>query len=289
LSGHRFAATIVYAVTTGEEQATDGGRLLAKIAVQKGWRVEAMLNNDIIGGSLGADGQINDHVVRLFSEGTKDIETPNQALSRKYGGGENDSPSRNLSRFVADMAGQYVPDLRPRLIYRADRFARGGDQIDMQAAGFPAIRLTEAVENYAHQHQDVRTEGGVAYGDTLAVIDFPYLARMVRLNLVSLASLASAPPPPTGVKISGAISDDTTLTWTAAPGAAGYRVWWRETSDPAWRQSRDAGAATTLTLKGVDIDDFVFGVSARSADGYESPVEFPGYAGAFAAPAPVAK
>jgi len=139
----------------------------------------------------------------------------------------------------------------------------------------------EADENYTRQHQDVRTEGGVAYGDGLTGIDFAYLARTVRLNVASLACLASAPPPPANLKIGGAVTPDTTLSWTAVPGAVGYHVWWRETSAPGWSQSRDAGAATSLILKGVNIDDFTFGVSAVSADGYDSPIEFPGFAGAF--------
>ncbi len=267
---------------SGEEQGLYGGQLLAKIAAQKGWQVEAVLNNDIIGNSHGLDGRVVDHEVRVFSEGTKDTETKAQATTRKYAGGELDSPSRNLSRFIADVADAYVPDLHVRLIYRADRFGRGGDQLPMQEAGYPAVRVTEADENYTRQHQDIRNEGGVAYGDVVAGIDFPYLARVVRLNVASLAALASAPPPPTQVRVAGAVTPDTTLSWKASPGAAGYEIHWRETSAPAWQDSRDAGAGTTLTLKGVNIDDFTFGVSARSADGYDSPVEFPGFAGAFA-------
>lgn len=281
LSGHRFKATIVYAVLSGEEQGLYGGQLLAKVAAQKGWQVEAVLNNDIIGNSHGSDGRVVDHEVRVFSEGTKDVETQAQAQARKYSGGEVDSPSRNLSRFIAEVADAYVPDLKARQIYRADRFGRGGDQIPMQEAGYPAVRVTEADENYTRQHQDVRVEGGVAYGDVVAGIDFAYLARVVRLNVASLASLASAPPPPANLKIAGAVTPDTTLNWTAVTDAAGYTVHWRETSAPVWAQSRDAGAATHLVLKGVNIDDFAFGVSARSADGYDSPIEFPGYAGAF--------
>ena len=281
LSGHRFPATIVFAVLSGEEQGLYGGKLLAQVAAQKGWKVEAVLNNDIIGNSHGSDGAMVDDVVRVFSEGTKDTETAAQAKARKYTGGELDSPSRNLSRYIADVADQYMPDLHARQIYRADRFGRGGDHEPMQEAGFPAVRLTEADENYTRQHQDVRTEGGIAYGDAVSGIDFNYLARVVRLNIATLASLASAPPPPSSLKIAGAVTPDTTLSWQAAPGATSYKVWWRETSEPKWGNSRDAGAATTLTLKGVNIDDFTFGVSARSADGYDSPVEFPGFAGAF--------
>jgi hypothetical protein len=161
----------------------------------------------------------------------------------------------------------------------------------MQEAGFPAVRVTEADENYTRQHQDVRTEGGVAYGDVAAGVDFPYLARVTRLNVLTLAALALAPAPPTNLKITGAVTADTTLTWTPSPGASDYRVWWRETTDPRWSENRSTAGAASFTLKGVNIDDYFFGVSSVSAEGYVSPVEFPGPVGAFvperaAAPAP---
>jgi hypothetical protein len=286
LSRHRFPATLVYAVLSGEEQGLYGGKVLADYARSQGWRVEAVLNNDIVGDTHGQDGLVEDKTVRVFSEGTRASEPPAQAELRKRIGGELDSPSRNLSRFMAGIADAYVPDLHVRMILRADRFGRGGDQAPMQEAGYPAVRVTEADENYARQHQDLRTEGGVRYGDVIEGVDFPYLAKVARLNAVTLAALASAPPPPTGVKISGAVTPDTTLTWSPAPGAADYRVWWRETTAPQWTDSRASGGALSLTLKGVNIDDFFFGVSSRSADGYDSPVEFPGPVGAFFPEAP---
>ncbi len=281
LSQRRFPATIVYAVLSGEEQGLYGGKVLADFAKAKGWRVEAVLNNDIVGNSHGSDGRMIDSYVRVFSEGVRADETPAQATSRRRTGGEVDSPSRNLARFVQTLAPYAGPGFSARMILRADRFSRGGDQLPMQEAGYPAIRLTEADENYTRQHQDARVEGGVNYGDVLTGVDFAYLAKVTRLNIVALAALASAPPPPTDVKIAGAVSPDTTLTWTLSPGATGYRVWWRETTAPTWTESRDAGDAATLTLKGVNIDDYTFGVSARTADGWESPVEFPGVVGAF--------
>jgi hypothetical protein len=151
----------------------------------------------------------------------------------------------------------------------------------MLEAGYPAVRVTEAAENYTRQHQDVRAEGGIAYGDVISGVDFPYLAQVTRLNAITLAALASAPAPPQEVKIEGAVKADTTVSWAASPGAAGYRVWWRDTTAPRWDHSREAGEATSQTLKGVVIDDWFFGVSAVSRDGFESPVEFPGPAGAF--------
>jgi Zn-dependent M28 family amino/carboxypeptidase len=285
LSRRKFPATIVYAVLSGEEQGLYGGQILADYAKAKGWRVEAVLNNDIVGNTHGQDGRIEDKVVRVFSEGTRANESAAQSAERRRNGGEADSPSRNLARFIQTISEENRPGLIVREIWRADRFGRGGDQAPMQAAGFPAVRITEGDENYTRQHQDVRTENGIAYGDVISGVDFTYLAKVTRLNALTLAALASAPPPPMDVKISGAVTADTTLTWVAVPGAARYRVWWRDTVEPSWTHSRDAGAATTLTLKGINIDDYDFGVSAVAADGSQSPVEFPGQVGAFVAAA----
>jgi Zn-dependent M28 family amino/carboxypeptidase len=281
LSKHKFPATIVYAVLQGEEQGLYGGRVLAAYAKAHGWRVEAQLNNDIIGNTHGIGGEHIDTFARVFSEGTRPGETPQETRARRLGGGEDDSPSRNLARFIAALTEHELPGFSLKMIYRADRFSRGGDQGPMQEAGYPAVRLTEATENYNRQHQDVRIENGLAYGDALDGVDFPYLAQVTRVNVAALAALASAPPPPTAVTITGAVSDDTTVSWSPAPGAATYRIWWRETSAPRWTSHKDAGAATTLKLDHVNIDDWVFGVSAISADGWESPVEFPGVVGAF--------
>jgi Zn-dependent M28 family amino/carboxypeptidase len=292
LSRHRFAATIVYAVLSGEEQGLYGGKVLADYARTRGWRVEADLNNDIVGNTTGLNGVHDATHVRIFSEGTKAVETPGEADRRRYNGGEVDSPSRNLARYMEALSGRYVAGLSVRMIYRTDRHGRGGDQVRMVEAGYPAVRLTEAAENYTRQHQDVRVEDGIAYGDVIGGVDFPYLAKVTALNAVTLAALASAPAPPTGVKISGAVSDDTTLSWQPAPGAARYRVWWRPTTAARWTFARDAGAATKLTLKDVVIDDWFFGVSAVAAGGFESPVEFPGAPGSFGSeppPAPAAK
>jgi hypothetical protein len=226
--------------------------------------------------------------VRVFSEGTKAVETPAQADRRRYNGGEVDSPSRELARYMDRLADRYLTNLDVKMVYRTDRFGRGGDQVPMLEAGFPAVRVTEAAENYTRQHQNVRVEKGVAYGDVISGVDFPYLAQVTRLDAVTLAALASAPAPPADVKIAGAVSDDTTVSWTASPGAVGYRVWRRDTTDPQWRFSRWAGPGTSLVLKDIVIDDWFFGVSAVSADGLASPVEFPGPAGAFVS-APAAK
>jgi hypothetical protein len=281
LSKHRFAATLVFAVLSGEEQGLYGGKVLADYAHAHNWRVEADLNNDIVGNSEGTNGVRDATHVRVFSEGTRATETPEEANRRRYNGGEVDSPSRNLARFIDLMAGRYLTNFDVKMVYRTDRYSRGGDQVRMLEAGYPAVRVTEAVENYNRQHQDVRVENGIRYGDVIEGVDFAYLAQVARLNIVSMAALASAPAPPGGVTIAGAVSSDTTVTWRAVPGAASYRVWWRGTTEPQWNNHRDAGAATTLKLENIVIDDYFFGVSAISSDGYESPIVFPGVAGAF--------
>ena len=281
LSRHKFPATIVYAVLSGEEQGLYGGKVLADYAKAQGWRVEAMLNNDIIGNTHGMDGKVEANTVRVFSEGTRPGETEKEAAQRRRSGGELDAPSRNLSRYLAGIADDYLPGFKVRMIYRADRFGRGGDQEPMQIAGYPAVRLTEADENYTRQHQDVRVENGVHYGDVASGVDLPYLAEVTRLNATALAALATAPPPPTGVKITGAVTADTTLAWDPAPGALAYKVWWRETTAPFWQHSQPVQSGAAATLKGVNIDDFFFGVSSVGARGLESPVEFPGAIGAF--------
>ena len=281
LSQHRFDATLVYAVLSGEEQGLLGGKILADYAQAQGWRVEANLNNDIVGNSEGQSGVRDTTRVRVFSEGTKTVETEAQEERRRYNGGEVDSSSRNLARFVDGMADRYLTNFDVEMIYRTDRYGRGGDQVEMLRHGFPAVRISEGAENYDRQHQDLRTENGVAYGDTIDGVDFAYLGQVARLNIVAMAALANAPASPLGVTIEGAVKPDTTVKWQAVPGAAGYRVWWRSTTAPQWTHSRWAGTATELTLPGVVIDDFFFGVSAVSSDGYESPVVFPGPAGSF--------
>jgi Zn-dependent M28 family amino/carboxypeptidase len=286
LSRYKFPATIVYGVLSGEEQDLYGGTLLADYAKAKGWRVEADLNNDIVGATRGQNGLVNNTRLRLFSEGTRDTETAEDAKQRRFEGGEDDSASRNVARYAKAVAESYMPNWTVALVYRLDRFGRGGDHSAFNELGMPAVRFTENAENYRHQHQDLRTEGGVEYGDTLANLDFAYLAKVTATNALAAASMASAPPPPTNVKIDGAVTSDTQLSWTASreSPAAGYRVYWRDTTEAAWTHSRDAGKGEALTLANVAIDDFAFGVASVSADGFESPVVFPGAAGAFWAP-----
>jgi Zn-dependent M28 family amino/carboxypeptidase len=293
LSKHKFPATLVFAVLSGEEQGLLGGKVLANYAKAQGWKVEADLNNDIVGNSRGISGLIDNTHVRIFSEGTKAVETPEQANGRRYNGGEVDSPSRNLARFMDVLADRYLTNFDVKMVYRTDRFGRGGDQVPLLEAGYPAVRVTESVENYDHQHQTLRTENGKFYGDTIEGVDFTYLAQVTRLNTIAMATLASAPKPPSDVKIGGAVGADTKVSWAPTPGAAGHRVWWRSTTEPTWTASRWVPQGETVTLKDVVIDDYFFGVSSITANGWESPVVFPGPNGAFenlaAAPAPVSK
>jgi len=285
LSKHKFKATIVYGVLSGEEQGLYGGKVLADYAKAQGWRVETDLNNDIVGNTHGQDGVNDNTTVRVFSEGTKSVETAEQAKDRRYHGGEIDSPSRNVARFMADIADRQLTNFRVRMVYRTDRYGRGGDQVPFLEAGYPAVRVTEAHENYTRQHQDLRTENGIRYGDTIDGVDFAYLAQVARLNALTLAALAAAPAPPAGVDIEGAVASDTTIHWQPVEGAAGYRVWWRDTLSPQWQHSRWVGDATKITLKDIVVDDAFFGVSAVSADGFASPIVFAGTAGSFASEA----
>ena len=285
LSRREFPATLVYAALSGEEQGLHGGRILAAYARAQGWDVLAVLNNDIVGNSRGMAATVEDRV-RVFSEGVRSNESETIAAARRSVGGEVDSPSRNLARYLDAIAQAHMPDFDVSMIYRRDRFSRGGDQVPMVEAGFPAVRITEAAEHYHRQHQDLRTENGIVYGDTIDGVDFAYLARVTKLNAMTMASLASAPRPPREVKIDGAVSANTTVTWTASDGAASYIVWWRDTTSLVWQHSKTVPASeTTAALEKVVIDDWFFGVQAVSADGYASPVQFAGVVGAFFPPA----
>src|ERR1700722_16918087 len=272
LSRYKFPATLVYGVLSGEEQGLYGGKVLADYAKAQGWRVEADLNNDIVGATRGQNGVVDNTRLRVFSEGTRDTETAEEAKQRRSQGGENDSASRNVARYAKAVAERYIPNWTVALVYRLDRFSRGGDHSAFNELGFPAVRFTENAENYRHQHQDIRTESGVGFGDTIANVDFAYLAKVTATNALTAASMASAPPPPVNVKVACAVTPDTQLSWTASPGspAAAYRVHWRDTSEAAWTHARDAGQSVTLTLANVAIDDFAFGVASVSADGFES-------------------
>ncbi|MDX1442258.1 MAG: M28 family metallopeptidase [Gammaproteobacteria bacterium] len=286
LSKYEFNASIVYAALAGEEQGLFGGKILAAKAKKEGWRVEAVLNNDMIGNISGINGITDNTTARIFSEGTRVVETDEEARIRRFTGGEVDSPSRNVARYVDRMADQYIRNLDTMMIYRLDRFGRGGHHRPFNAEGFPGVRIMETNEHYDRQHQDLRTEDGIEYGDTIDGVNFPYAAKLTALNAVSLAGMAWAPPPPANVEIEGAVQPDTTLRWERpsdemAPNLAGYKVYWRLTTEPQWTKSVYVGDVTEHTLENVVIDNYFFGVAAVSEDGHESPVVFPGPNGSF--------
>jgi len=296
LSKHKFPGTIVYAALSGEEQGLYGGKVLAAYAKAQGWNVIANLNNDIIGNSCGSDGVCNDKVVRVFSEGPRWQGHEQLAKDLRSLGGENDAPSRNISRYLDSLADRLNIGLDVMQVWRNDRFGRGGDHTEFLNAGYPAVRFSVAVENYNWQHQDLRTENGIKYGDTIENMDFPYLEKITKLNVAALAAVASAPPPPEA-RVEGAVSTDTKIDWAHVPGAAGYVVHWRRTDASTWQnESRQASRPvpddlmdelaagklhTEVTYQGLRVDDWVFGVSSLSADGFESPVASAVPGGAF--------
>jgi hypothetical protein len=268
-------ATIVFALLSGEEQGLMGGRLLAETAKERGWKVSAMLNNDIVGGTLGTDGRKVDNVVRVFSEGIRASEDLAAHMARRNSGGEDDGPSRALMRYADTLAARVYPDVALDVfgVRRPDRFARGGDHLPALELGFPAIRYTVGVENYHHQHQDVRTENGIEYGDTVDKMDFDYLSKVTMLNVLTATALADAPPAPSSATLGGAVTSNTTVTWDASPRAHAYRIYQRRADAQDWSFVRELQGTETL-LEGLIVDDHFVGVSALSAQGAESTITF---------------
>ncbi|MBO6503574.1 MAG: M28 family metallopeptidase [Kordiimonadaceae bacterium] len=289
----KFPGTIVYAGLSGEEQGLYGGQILAAHAQEQGWRVMGVLNNDMIGNSAGINGVVNNTTARVFSEGTRDNETEREARMRRFMGGEVDSPSRNIARLVDRLADEYIPNLDVMMIYRLDRFGRGGHHRPFNEAGMPGVRIMETNEHYDRQHQDIRTENGREYGDVVEGVDFDYARKLTALNVVTLASFAGAPPFPADVTLEGAVRPSTTIKWQVrgderqTANLRAFKVYWRLTTDSQWRWSRTVAAdARELTLENIVIDNYFFGVAAVANDGLESPVVFPGPMGAFEAPVP---
>lgn len=272
LSKYTFNGSIVYAALAGEEQGLFGGRIMANQVQKDGWRLKAVLNNDMIGNIEGVNGVINNTTARIFAEGTRVTETTDEARTRRFTGGEVDSPSRNLARYIDKIADQYIENLDTMVIYRLDRFGRGGHHRPFNDLGFPGIRIMETNENYTRQHQDLREEDGIKYGDTLDSVNFDYAAKLTGLNAVSLAAMAWAPNPPANVKIKGAVQPSTTLMWDIAdtaqnPQLSGYKVYWRHTDAPQWEFSKFVGKVNEATLENVVIDNYFFGVASVNNDG----------------------
>jgi len=287
LTKYEFPSSIIYAGLSGEEQGLFGGQIVAEYAIEEGWRIKAVLNNDMIGNIKGINGVIDNTTARVFSEGTKAVETEREGRIRRFTGGEVDSPSRNIARYVDKMADLYIPNLDIMMIYRLDRFGRGGHHRPFNGVGIPGVRIMETNENYNMQHQDLRVEDGIKYGDTMEGVDFDYAAKLTNLNAVVMAAMAWAPNPPVNVRISGAVRPSTTLSWDALneeenPQLGGYKIYWRYTDHNQWQWSVSVPAdVTEFTLENVVIDNYYFGVASVSKEGFESPVVFPGPIGSF--------
>jgi Peptidase family M28 len=264
----KFPATIIFLTVAGEEQGLNGSKHFAQMAKQQGWKIEAVLNNDIVGGNLGPGQDAG--VVRLFSEGLPAVATEAEIKRIRALGGENDSTSRELARYVADVGRSYDAGVKPLLIFRLDRFLRGGDHYSFNQQGFAAVRFTEFREDFNRQHQNVRTENGIDYGDLPKYVDFEYVSHVAKLNAGTLASLASAPTAPTNVKlVTKNLDNDTTLTWEPSPRASAYEVVWRSTNAADWEYSQTISSGTRATLK-VSKDNVIFGVRAVDAAGHRS-------------------
>ena len=275
LSGYSFDNSIVYAGLSGEEQGLFGGRGLAEYAKEQNWDLIGVLNNDMIGNIRGVDGVISNRDFRIFSEPVPPNETERQRRARRFYGGEVDGISRQLARYVYRTTRTYMPEMNPMLIYRLDRFGRGGHHRPFNDAGYAGIRIMEAHENYTQQHQDIRVENGIEYGDRLKFVNFGYAAKLTAVNAISLASLGWAPPAPAKVEIGGVVEPSTRLRWEPVEGAKGYMVYWRDTTSPTWDHYRYVENTTDVTLDGIVIDNYFFGVAAIGKDGHESPVVFP--------------
>ncbi|MAN58675.1 MAG: peptidase M28 [Flavobacteriaceae bacterium] len=275
LSKYSFEASIVYLGLSGEEQGLFGGKGFADWAKAQGWEIIGVLNNDMIGNITGVDGVISNRDFRIFSEPVPPTETEQERQARRFYGGEVDGSSRQLARYVHKTTQTYMPEMNPMMIYRLDRFGRGGHHRPFNDLGWPGVRIMEAHENYTQQHQDIRTEDGIEYGDKLKFVNFDYAAKLTAVNAITMANLAWAPPAPEKVAIGGIVEPSAKLKWDSVPGAAGYKIYWRDTTSPTWDYSRYVGNVTEFTLDGIVIDNYFFGVAAVNENGSESLVVFP--------------
>ena len=274
LSKYKFESSIIYVGLSGEEQGLFGGAGLAKYAVDKGWDIIGILNNDMIGNITGVDGVIDNRSFRIFSEPVPSNETERARTMRRFYGGEVDGISRQLARYIHKNVKMYMPEMNPMMIYRLDRFGRGGHHRPFNDLGFAGIRIMEAHENYTQQHQDIRTENGINYGDTFEHVNFGYAKKLTAVNAINLASLAWSPAAPKEVFIGGVVEANARLKWSDVAGAKGYKIYWRDTTSPTWDNSRYV-ETTQFILEGIVIDNFFFGVSAVGKNGHESVVVFP--------------
>ncbi len=277
LSNYTFENSIIYVGLAGEEQGLFGGKGLAAYAQEQGWEIIGILNNDMIGNIRGVDGVIDNRTFRIFSEPVPANETELQRNARRFYGGEVDGISRQLARYVHKTVTEFMPEMNPMMIYRLDRFGRGGHHRPFNDVGYAGIRIMEAHENYVMQHQDIRVENGIAYGDVIEGVDFEYAKKLTAVNAINLASLAWAPPALKKLSIGGIVQASVKFHWEKVtdPNIAGYKIYWRDTTSPIWDHCRFVGDVSETTLEGIVIDNFFFGVATVGKNGYESPVVFP--------------
>jgi len=277
LSKYNFESSIVYVGLAGEEQGLFGGKGMAAYAQKKEWEIIGILNNDMIGNIKGVDGVIDNRTFRIFSEPVPANETERQRNSRRFYGGEVDGISRQLARYVHKTVKTFMPEMNPMMIYRLDRFGRGGHHRPFNDVGFAGIRIMEAHENYIMQHQDIRTENGIHYGDVIEGVDFEYAKKLTAVNSINLASLAWAPPAVKKLAIGGIVQASVKFRWEKVldSNVAGYKIYWRDTTSPTWNHSKFVGDVSETTLDGIVIDNYFFGIATVGKNGYESPVVFP--------------
>ena len=277
LTQYKFPVSVIYVGLSGEEQGLYGGQHMAKVAKEEDWDIVGVLNNDMIGNIKGIDGVIDNSTFRVFSEAISMETTERQRRSMRFYGGEIDGPSRQLARHIDKLTDAYMTNLDAIMIYRLDRFGRGGHHRPFNDAGFTGVRIMETHENYNEQHQDIRTENGINYGDVIESINFEYAAKLTAVNALTLASLAAAPPEPKNVMIGGAVQPSTRLKWDVVDddNLVGYKIYWRDTTSPQWQYSRFVGKVTDYTLQNIVIDNYLFGVATVSKNGAESLIQFP--------------
>ncbi|MFQ3351044.1 MAG: Zn-dependent M28 family amino/carboxypeptidase [Candidatus Marivariicella framensis] len=277
LSNYEFDSSIVYLGLSGEEQGLFGGKGLSEYSKKNKWEIIGILNNDMIGNIEGVDGVIDNRTFRIFSEPTPPNESEKERKARRFYGGEVDGISRQLARYIHKTVKKYMPEMNPLLIYRLDRFGRGGHHRPFNDMGYAGVRIMEAHENYNRQHQDIRIEDGINYGDVLEGVNFKYAKKLTAVNAINLASIAWAPPAVKSLSIGGVVEPSVKFRWVAVDNntVKGYKIYWRDTTSPIWQNSRYIGNVSEYTLDGIVIDNFLFGISTVGKNGIESPVVFP--------------
>lgn len=277
LSKYKFDNTIMYVGLSGEEQGLFGGKGMAEHAKENNWEIIGVLNNDMIGNIEGTNGVIDNKSFRIFSEPVPGNESEGSRSSRRFFGGEIDGNSRQLARFIHNATKTYIPDLKPNLIYRLDRFGRGGHHRPFNDLGYAGVRIMESNENYNRQHQDIRVENGIKYGDVIEGVDFEYAKKLTQVNAICLALLGWSPPPPSGLRIGGIVEPSTKFRWNRDDNddIVGYKIYWRETTSPVWQYEKKINKKHFYVLKDIIIDNYLFGVSSINKKGFESIQKFP--------------